>query len=530
MIKTNKDKLPINGEDLSISLDILQEEGYLANKKQEFNGCVVINNKQDIYYYKYSDNLEECQNIALLKLTYDAQDGILANGNKKETIYTKYGNNADLTKKADKRLYNHLGWNTKKTASEGLKTFKMEKNSILYAIYKPKDTTPPELSISTSSTTNSITVVAKATDKESAIDKYRFRIDGGKWQTVSAVGTSATYVFTGLKHNQTYDIDNTTLGINNSNDITKQNRWALFVSAKFQFGNWGFGTGIRYEDINFDYYKNKEWNKEQSKKYHKLFPNLFTKYSKGDIQAILSYERKIKYPTYSALRSNIQYSSPYVYESGNPMLLPQIQNDFTCIFGYKDIKAILGYTLYEDYMTQIMELYNGNSVVLVKPDNLKDVKNRFFALSYTPTLGIWRPSIELGGQWQDLSLSGKTYDKPIFNIRLNNSLTFPHQWFVTVNVGWQSKGNSGIYLLKPSLQTNVNISKSLFNNKMSISLMINDIFKTDKVQWGIDHSNIVFDYDKYTDSRYVQLTIRYNFNAAKSKYKGDSSSDERQRL
>ena len=230
------------------------------------------------------------------------------------------------------------------------------------------------------------------------------------------------------------------------------------------------------------------------------------------------------------MRSNIQYSSPYVYESGNPMLLPQIQNDFTCIFGYKDIKAILGYTLYEDYMTQIMELYNGNSVVLVKPDNLKDVKNRFFALSYTPTLGIWRPSIELGGQWQDLSLSGKTYDKPIFNIRLNNSLTFPHQWFVTVNVGWQSKGNSGIYLLKPSLQTNVNISKSLFNNKMSISLMINDIFKTDKVQWGIDHSNIVFDYDKYTDSRYVQLTIRYNFNAAKSKYKGDSSSDERQRL
>ena len=203
----NKDKLPINGEDLSISLDILQEDGYLANKKQEFNGCVVINNKQDIYYYKYSDNLEECQNIALLKLTYDAQDGILANGNKKETIYTKYGNNADLTKKADKRLYNHLGWNTKKTASEGLKTFKMEKNSILYAIYKPKDTTPPELSISTSSTTNSITVVAKATDKESAIDKYRFRIDGGKWQTVSAVGTSATYVFTGLKHNQTYDID-----------------------------------------------------------------------------------------------------------------------------------------------------------------------------------------------------------------------------------------------------------------------------------------------------------------------------------
>lgn len=338
----------------------------------------------------------------------------------------------------------------------------------------------------------------------------------------------AEYSYTDMT--QTYEIDNNSLGINNSNDVTKQNRWALFASAKFQFGNWGVGAGMRYEDIDFDYYKNKKWDKEQSKKYHKLFPNLFANYSKRDLQATLSYERKIKYPNYSLLRSNIQYSSPYIYESGNPMLLPQIQNDFTCILGYKDIKAILGYTIYEDYITQMVELYNESSVVLVKPDNMKDVKNRFFALSYTPTIGIWRPSIELGGQWQDLNLSGKSYDKPIFNIRLNNSLTFPHQWFVTVNAGWQSEGNSGIYLIKPSLKTNINISKTLFDKKMSISLMVNDIFRTDKIQWCIDHSHIVFDYDKYSDSRYVQLTVQYNFNATKSKYKGGYSSEEKQRL
>ena len=191
---------------------------------------------------------------------------------------------------------------------------------------------------------------------------------------------------------------------------------------------------------------------------------------------------------------------------------------------------MLGYTIYEDYVTQIVELYNESSVVLVKPDNMKDVKSRFFALSYTPSIGIWRPSIELGGQWQDLSLSGKSYEKPIFNIRLNNSFTFPHQWFLTVNAGWQSEGNSGIYLIKPSLKTNVYISKTLFNKKMSISLMVNDIFRTDKIQWCIDHSRIVFNYDKYSDSRYVQLSVQYNFNATKSKYKGGSSSDEKQRL
>lgn len=338
----------------------------------------------------------------------------------------------------------------------------------------------------------------------------------------------AEYSYTDMT--QTYDIDNMALGINSSNDVIKQNRWALFVSAKSQFGNWGLGAGLRYENIDFDYYKNKALNKEQSKKYHKLFPNLFVNYSKRDLQVTLSYERKIKYPTYSALRSNIQYSSPFVYESGNPMLLPQLQNDFTCMLGYKDIKMMLGFTLYEDYMTQVVELYNENPVALLKPNNVEDVTSCFVALSYSPTIGLWAPNFEAGMQWQGFSLSGKRYDKPVFKIRWNNSFTFPRQWFLTVNAGWRSEGNSGIYLLKPSLQTNANIGKTLFDKKLSVSLMINDIFKTDKTRWSIDHNHVVFDYDKYSDSRYVQLTVQYNFNATKSKYKGGSSSDEKQRL
>ncbi len=338
----------------------------------------------------------------------------------------------------------------------------------------------------------------------------------------------AEYSYTDM--NQVYDIDNTTIGLSNSNDVTKQNRWALFASAKFQFGKWGFGAGLRYEDIAFDYYSNNEWNEEQSRKYHKLFPNVFANYSNDDIHATISYERKITYPSYNLLRSNIQYSSPYIYESGNPLLLPQMQNVFTGIFGYKDVRAIIGYTIYEDCITHIIELYNGRSVVLVKPDNIKGVKNSSFALSYTPTVGLWLPNFEFGVRWQHLSLSGKTYDKPVFKVRLNNSFSFPHEWFLAVNATWWSEGNSGIYLYKSSLQTNVNISKMLFDKKLTISLMVNDIFKTDKTKWYVDYSNIVADYARYDDTRYVQLTLRYNFNTAKSRYKGDSSSDEKQRL
>lgn len=329
---------------------------------------------------------------------------------------------------------------------------------------------------------------------------------------------------------QTYDIDNTSLGINNSNDVTKQNRWALFVTGKVQFGNWGFGAGLRYENVNFDYYKNELLDDELSKKYRKLFPNIFALYSKEDIQATLGYERKIKYPSYNALRSNIQYSSPYIYESGNPVLLPQIQNAITCVLGYKDSKIILGYAIYENYMTQLVELYDGKSIAVMRPENVSDVKSRFFAVSYTPIIGFWQPNIEVGGQWQDFSISGKKYEKPIFKIQLNNSLSFSRQWFLSVNAGWQSGGNSGIYLLKSSLQTSATVTKWLLGKRLSVSLMVNDIFKNEKTRWRINHNCVVFDYDKYSDSRYMRLTVQYNFNTTRSKYKGNSSSDEKERL
>ena len=58
------------------------------------------------------------------------------------------------------------------------------------------------LSVSTTSTTNSITVVANAT-ADSGIAKYEYSKDGGKtWET----GTNNTYTFTGLKNGTSYNI------------------------------------------------------------------------------------------------------------------------------------------------------------------------------------------------------------------------------------------------------------------------------------------------------------------------------------
>lgn len=353
-----------------------------------------------------------------------------------------------------------------------------------------------------------------------------FSYTNNKWFSVD---TGGEYSYTDVT--QTYNIDDEGLGIDNSNDVTKQNRWAMFISAKARAGKWGFGAGLRYENINFDYYRNHVYNKEQSKSYSKLFPNIQANYSDGKVQAVLGYERKIKYPTYGQLRSNVQYSSPFVYESGNPLLQPQIQNDFTGMLAYKNFKAILGYTIYENYITQLMDLYNGDPIVLISTENVKDVNNSFFAISYTPVIGCWRPNFEIGGQWQSFDLNdGQEYNKPIFRTRWNNSFTLPKDWMINIDARLQSEGNSGIYLMESSWRVNMSVTKQLLDRRLSVTLMVNDMFKSANTRWHVNNNYIRFDYNKYNDTRNVQLTVSYNFNASRSKYKGSSSSDEIRRL
>ena len=353
-----------------------------------------------------------------------------------------------------------------------------------------------------------------------------FSYTNNKWLSLDA-GTE--YSYTDVI--QTYNIDISELGIDNSNDMTKQNRWAMFVSANARAGKWGFGAGIRYENINFDYYQNQVYNNEQSKSYGKFFPNIQVGYSSDNIQTVVGYERKIQYPTYSQLRSNVQYSSPFVYESGNPLLQPQIQNDFTGMFAYKELKVMLGYTIYEDYITQLMSLYDGNPIVLISTENVKDVSSSFFAVSYTPVIHFWRPNFEVGGQWQSFDLGdGQDYNKPIFKIRWNNTFSLPKEWMVNLDARWQSKGNSGIYLLDSSYRVNMGVTKQFLERKLAVSLSINDIFGSAKTKWHINNNLMKFDYDKYSDSQYVKLTVRYNFNSTRDKYRGKSSTDEMRRL
>lgn len=86
---------------------------------------------------------------------------------------------------------------------------------------------------------------------------------------------------------------------------------------------------------------------------------------------------------------------------------------------------------------------------------------------------------------------------------------------------FRGKGNyQNIYLSKDEFIVNIGLTKSFFNKQWDVSIKGHDIFR------GRKDSDLLYNHQmnllqiSQFDSRKFELTVRYKFNSAKSKYKG----------
>ena len=203
--------------------------------------------KIDLDFVQNSGGTIEPEKNHLVTYDYSANGGTSTTA---ENEYINEGESINLSYTATKGGYDFIGWNTNKDAQEGLKELIMGTSDVtLYAIFRAPDTTPPVIeNVSTSSTTNSITVVVTASDEESGISKYEFKINDNEWIDN---GTSNTYTFTGLIQDTGYDIS---VRVTNGVDLTAEEE--LSKSIKLTDNVVTSGDGLykdSYEDNVYTY-------------------------------------------------------------------------------------------------------------------------------------------------------------------------------------------------------------------------------------------------------------------------------------
>ena len=72
----------------------------------------------------------------------------------------------------------------------------------------------------------------------------------------------------------------------------------------------------------------------------------------GDLQMQLSYAADINRPNYWVLRSGVQYSNHYTYETGNPFLVSEISRNISYDLAYKWLTFNLTYEHVSDPIYQ----------------------------------------------------------------------------------------------------------------------------------------------------------------------------------
>ena len=316
-----------------------------------------------------------------------------------------------------------------------------------------------------------------------------------------------------------------------SDNTSRQLLNAVFFSYSKQIGLFASEIGLRYEHVDFEYFNDGNKDLESSKLYNNWLPEASISYQKNKLQMQLSYRNSTIRPSYYQLRSEVQYDNPYTYESGNPYLKPTMINTLSYILAYSNLQSSVSYNIYKDLILFAPTMLSADIICMV-PQNFQDCRDLQVSVSYSPRFGVWQPSLELDLSKYFYSLGNppQTYNKPVLFFNLKNNFALAQNLNITSEFTYNTRGNLGIDYVYNYFCANLYVSKLLLNKKLQINLGANNLFNLEKQKVETYMSGIYTSIFKNVNTQNIYISMIYNFNKTKNKYKGEQASDELNRL
>lgn len=318
--------------------------------------------------------------------------------------------------------------------------------------------------------------------------------------------------------------------IADDNAMIKEGATSAFVEYAKAFNKLQMQAGLRYEHVGFDYYDAGKFVDEQSKDYSNLFPSITFSFPIKDVQVQLGYASDINRPSYHQLRSSTIYVNRYMYDKGNPFLMPSITHNVTLAGSYKWMNMYVGYShVKDDIINQTIAYSDDNPTIgLLTLQNTQAYDNLVAVFNINPTIGFWTPQLSLAiqKQWYEGETPwGKTkFNKPIGSVTFRNNFKLPKGFLLDVNGSYTTKGyQKNIYLADDMIDMNASLSKSFLKDKLTLQLQAYNILNPKQVTTV--YSGIRVFQNTQVMHRQVSLTVRYKFNTTRSKYKGTGAGE-----
>ena len=345
------------------------------------------------------------------------------------------------------------------------------------------------------------------------------------WKGKLEIGAEGSYV------HRTDVFGNVERIIDASDTKIEENSTAAFVQLMQRLNKLTLIAGLRYEYLDSRYYESGVKMDDESRTYSDLFPSLMLMYPLKNVRARLSYSRNINRPAFSQLSGNVKYINRYTYESGNPYLKPSYRDNFSLALNYKWLTGMIDYARVHDYIITSYSSYKGDpTIALLRKDNAPGYDNLSLMVSVAPAFGKYHPQLMVATQMQNLEVQyrgeTKKMNSPMTIVCFNNAVNLPFDSWLNADFSWRSAGDTENIHLAQSWQFDISLYKAFWNDRLTVKLACTDLFASIRQKATI-YSDIREIYlDKRLDTRNLELTVRYNFNPAKSKYRGQGAGND----
>ncbi|MTI33169.1 TonB-dependent receptor domain-containing protein [Xanthovirga aplysinae] len=252
--------------------------------------------------------------------------------------------------------------------------------------------------------------------------------------------------------------------------------------------------------------------------YLSFFPSVFLLYKDTDRQQWkLSYNKRIRRPSYRSLNPFRYYKNPYTYAEGNPYLQPSTVHNLE-----------LGYTLDQTYTISAYYQYNLNDATdmafqepqdeylyysyINLPPSKRYGMNFYIPITFTSWWSI-NNSLNLYAVKENFTYLNQYISNHQLSANLSSTNTFSISNGIKIELSswYNSPQRSFIYKVGNTFDVSLGVKKSLFNDRGSLALNLSDIFKGNVAEVDINLEQMKAEYRNQFDTRYLRLSFNYKF-------------------
>ncbi len=369
---------------------------------------------------------------------------------------------------------------------------------------------------------------------------FKNGLGNGNFETgikFSYINTESSLDFFNIEGNESIYVED-----NSDLFVYTESIYAAYLNFSKTYGKWDIDAGLRgeYTDVKGD---SKSLGIINNQDYFDIFPSISALFNHNDDNVFgISYRRSVERPRYQSLNPFSYFITDNIVNNGNPYLVPSIKNKYMLSYSLKNKWSFEAYYIYKKDPLAVLSFQdNENSTTQNLDANIISDINYSLDVIYSSSLYSWwylwiyTSGYYLENEFLALASPQETFKNDTFGVyvQMYSSFTLSKDKTLTsdVNLAYTSDVIIGSLDLKNQFEFSFSIRKSLWNNRASITVGVDDIFDTNNIPVTSRYYNQDNSYFAKPESRLFRAGFKYNFGNYNLRNNNRShKTDEEQRL